>query len=159
MRIALRRLRGALGTALAWAVAWFGAGFIFITTVNVFHLGIFRQYARFSLPIALQWSAAIAAAGFVTGGVFSLYVATVLGGRRVEDLKPARFALAGALIAVLVQLGWYAVMAGADSVTLTSLFWPVLLSASFGSVASYGSIALAQRALPGPRTGIRELGP
>ena len=159
MRIMLRRLRGALGTALAWAAAWFGVGFIFITTVNVLHLDIFRQYARFSLSIALRWSAQAAAVGFITGGVFSVYVATALRGRRVEDLKPARFALAGALIAGLAQVGWIAVMSGLYSVSLQSLFWPALLSASFGGVASYGSIALARRALPDPKRGIGELGP
>jgi hypothetical protein len=148
MEITLRRLRGAAGTALAWAVTWFGAGLLFITTVNVFRLGVFRQYADFSLAIALGWSARVAAVGFITGGIFSLYVATALGGRRLEELKPARFALAGTLVAVLVSFAWYAGWSVFYSLPLKNLLWPVLVPAVFGGVASYGSIALAQRALP-----------
>jgi hypothetical protein len=148
----LRRLRGALGTALTWAAAWFGVGFLFITTINVFHLGIFRQYGRYSLSVGLGWAAQMAAVGFVTGGAFSLYVATALRGRRLEDLRPVRFAFAGSLVAVLVSLGWYGVMAGLYGV-MPNLFWPILLPAALGGAASYGSIALAQRALPKGRTG------
>jgi hypothetical protein len=146
----LRRVRGALGTALTWAAAWFSLAFLFITAINVFRLGIFRQYVWYSLSIGLAWAAQMAAVGFVTGGAFSLYVATVLRGRQLEDLRPVRFAFAGSLVAVLVSLGWYGLLAGIYGV-LPNLLWPVLLPAAMGGVASYGSIALAQRALPKAR--------
>jgi hypothetical protein len=148
MRTILRRLRGALGTALVWALTWFGAGFVFITTVNVFHLGIFRQYANFSLSVALGWSASIAAVGFITGGIFSLYVATALSGKRLEELRPARFALAGTVVAGLASLAWYGGMSLFYPLHLENLVWPVVLPAALGCITSSASIALAQRALP-----------
>ncbi len=149
MRLILRRLRGALGNAVTWAVAWFGTGFLFITAVNVLKLGFFRQYVGFSLSSALEYAATMAVVGFVTGGAFSLYVATAFRDKRLQDLSPARFALGGGLVAVLLSLGVLGVVTGFDVFLLKDLIWPILLPAVLGSVTGYGSIKLAQKALPG----------
>lgn len=153
MSVILRRLRGALGTALAWATAWFGFGFLFITVTNVFHLPVFRQYLNFTLWTALRYALSTAAVGFVTGGLFSLYVATGFGGREVRDLRPVRMAIGGAVVAVAVSLGMLAIglvqaYQGLQLFQLIDLFWPTLLPAALGGATSYASVKLAQRALP-----------
>ncbi|HEX9166648.1 MAG TPA: hypothetical protein VF862_12120 [Gemmatimonadales bacterium] len=151
MRVVLRRLRGALGTALAWSAAWFGFGFLFITAVNLFDLTAFRQYADFTLATALGYALSMAAVGFVTGGLFSLYVAAGFGGRQLRDLRPMRLALGGSVVAVLVSLGMLGigvVQEGYQGLRLMSLLWPTLLPAVLGGATSYGSVKLAQRALP-----------
>jgi len=148
MRLIFRRLRGAVGTALAWAAAWFGAGFLFITAINVFQLGIFRHYTTFSLWNALEYATTMATVGFVTGGAFSLYVIATFRDKRLEDINPARFALGGGLVAVLLSLGLLGVVSGFEVFLLQDLFWPIALPAFLGSVTGYSSIRMARKALP-----------
>jgi hypothetical protein len=153
MSVILRRLRGALGTALVWAAAWFGFGLLFITAVNLFDLTGFRQYADFTLATAPRYALSTAAVGFVTGGLFSSYVAAGFGGRQLRDLRPLRLALGGSVVAVLVSLGMLGIgvlQEGYQGLRLMNLFWSTLLPAVLGGATSYGSVRLAQRALPAP---------
>ena len=63
----------------------------------------------------------MAVVGFVTGGAFSLYVATAFRDERVQDLRPARFALGGGLVAVLLSLGVLGMVPGFDVLLLKDL--------------------------------------
>ena len=158
MRLIFRRLRGAVGTALAWAAAWFGAGFLFITAINVFQLGAFRRYTTFSLWDALEYGMTMATVGFVTGGAFSLYVIAAFRDKRLEDISPTRFALGGGLVAVLLSLGVIGVVSGFEVFLLQDLFWPIVLPAFLGSLTGYSSISIARKALPAARATTGELG-
>jgi hypothetical protein len=157
MKLSLRRLRGALGTALTWAAAWFGAGFLFITLNHVLGLIPFRVYTELFLSNALRYATQMALVGFVTGGTFSLYVASTFRRERLEDLSPGRFALGGALVAVLLSLGLLGVSPGYGVLLLRDLGVPLGMAAVLGGGTSYASIKLAQRELPGPRRGEAEL--
>lgn len=158
MKLIFRRLRGALGTALTWAVVWFGAGFLFVTLNRVLGLIPFRIYTEFFLSIALRYATQMAFVGFITGGTFSLYVASTFRKARLEDLSPGRFALGGGLVAVLLTLALLGVSPGYSMLLLSDLVVPLGMSAVLGGGTGYASIKLAQRELPGSRTTERELG-
>lgn len=157
MKLILRRLRGALGTALTWAAAWFGAGFLFITLNHVLGLIPFRVYTELFLSNALRYATQMAFVGFITGGTFSLYVASTFREKRLEDLSPGRFALGGGLVAVLLTLALLGVAPGYGVLLLSDIVVPLGMSLLLGGGTGYASIKLAQRALPGSRTSERQL--
>jgi len=157
MKLILRRLRGALGTALTWAVAWFGAGFLFITLNHVLGLIPFRVYTELFLSNALRYATQMAFVGFITGGTFSLYVASTFSKERLEDLSPGRFAVGGALVAVFLTLALLGVAPGYGVLLLSDIVVPLGMSAMLGGGTGYASIKLAQRELPGSRTSERQL--
>ena len=148
MKRTLRRLRGALGNALVWAAAWFGAGLVLITGIYLFRLGPSGTFWELFLSNALSYATTMAVVGFVTGGAFSMYVAAVYRDKRLQDLSPCRFALGGGLVAVLLTLAAIGVMTGFDVLLLGDLTAPILISATLGSITGFGSIKMAPRALP-----------
>ena len=83
MRAILRKLRGALGTALTWAVAW---------PVGGFALGIFLYVEGFSQVPLWMFVPLLALSmglyGLVGGALFSAALATVHGRRTLSELKP-----------------------------------------------------------------------
>ncbi len=157
MRLILRRLRGALGTALVWATAWFGAGVLFITINQVLQLLPFRLYAQFFWSNALTYGAQMAAVGFLTGGAFSMYVTATFRDKGVQELSPGRFALGGGLIAVLLSLVSLAVAPGLDVLLLGDLVVPLVMAGFLGGGTGYASIKLARRALPASEAEVDEL--
>ncbi len=128
----LRRIRGAVGTALTWAAAWFGFGAI---VALVGGGGLADLYLQ---------SAGLAAAGFVGGGIFSTVVGIVEGRRRFDEMSLPRFAGWGAVGGFLLAapLVIMSVAVGGTPNVFLSLGAITLL----GAVSAAGSLALARRA-------------
>ncbi len=149
MRSILRKLRGALGTALTWAVVWAVVSFasvtlLYMTTDAVVMLGPFWEVApggafRFGLY------------GLVGGALFSSALATVHGRRMLGELKPARMGLWGGLAGLLVFMGVLGVVAAAGVAIPWSLpmVGVIALGASMyggiGAAIAAGTIKLAQQ--------------
>ncbi|MDP2482304.1 MAG: hypothetical protein Q8W45_03395 [Candidatus Palauibacterales bacterium] len=149
MKKVLRRLRGALGNALVWAVGWFGVGFVLLAGIYLFDG---RTYWSLFLSNALSFATTMAVTGLVTGGAFSAYIAASFQEDRLEDLSPARFALGGGLVALLTALVFvvgYAAIAGVGLPLLDSLVFPLITSAALGTITGFSSLKLAQRSLLG----------
>ena len=147
MKLILRRLRGAFGTALTWAGAWFGAGFLFITLNHVLGVIPFRLYTELPFFGALRYAMQMAVVGLATGGAFSLYVATTFKSKTFRDLTPLRFALGGGLVAVLLTLALLGVSPGYGVLLLSDLVVPLVMAGLLGGGTGYASIILARRAL------------
>lgn len=139
----LRWLRGALGNAVVWGAAWFGAGFILGAVLGwPFEL----RYIRY---IVLNGAVPMGLMGAALGGVFAAYISANFRGKRVGDLSPARFAFGGALVPIPFIL---ALAASAQSwkgwIFLGDLFIPVAFVATLGGLTAYSTVKLAQKSLP-----------
>jgi hypothetical protein len=144
MRGFLRRARGALGTALVWASTWFVAG-----------LGLAAvTYVGFEVPIPF-WRFVLGAArnfagmGFIAGGGFSLYLGIAGRRKRLEDLRPLRFGLGGALVAGLLVPVLHAAISLGTGVPILSgsvLAVASALSALIGGVTAVSTLRIAQGA-------------
>lgn len=137
----LRKIRGALGNALTWGVAWFTGGLAITTTL--FLTGLY--------PAAVGWGVAFAIAmnvgvtGFITGGAFSLYLSVVHRHRQLQELRAGRLALAGAVIAAVLSVGML-VMNGGLILPIQALIGDGLIAATLGALTAGGTIRLSQRA-------------
>ena len=80
MRKWLRRIRGAIGIGLTWALAWFGAGLLLLVVG-------FRADVSFPLFFALL--------GFLAGVTFSGVLGILGGRRRFDQMSLPRFAMWG----------------------------------------------------------------
>ena len=130
MRKWLRRIRGAVGMGLIWAVAWFGFGPILL--------------AGTSLADLLFESAVLGAYGFVGGIVFSGVLGLVERRRRFDEMSLPRFAAWGALGGLSVQIVmWLTFPWAATLGDFLSFSIPLAL---LGAGSSAGSLALARRA-------------
>jgi hypothetical protein len=125
----LRRLRGAIGMGLTWAIAWFGAGVILLLVVGA-------DAADVPFPIGF------ALFGFLAGATFSGVLAIVEGRRRLDQMSLPRFAVWGAVGGLLLS-GIFVVAAdvGGDVILVLG---PVFALSSAASAA--GSLALARLA-------------
>ncbi|MFQ5680217.1 MAG: hypothetical protein ACE5HP_12270 [Gemmatimonadota bacterium] len=128
----LRRLRGAVGMGLTWAMAWFGAGMILLV------VGV-----RADVPFPIGFGAL----GFLAGVTFSGVLGIVEGRRGFDQMSLPRFAtwggVGGLLLSVLFVLG----VALAGDTTLPGhlvFLGPLFAVAGAGSAA--GSLALARKA-------------
>ena len=136
----LRRVRGAIGMGLTWAVAWGGAGAIVM-------LGfLLRTGSRPDAPFPLMF----AAAGLIAGFLFSVVLGLVEGGRRFDQLSLRRFAAWGAAGGFVLAAAFVLAVSLSGS---PAFLWnlvvvgPVFAIAGAGSAA--GSLALARRAQDG----------
>lgn len=133
MKKLLRRIRGAIGMGITWAIAWGLVG------------GVMELIDREGALVDI-WPIVLALPGFVGGVIFSLVFAIAEGRRRFEELSLPRFGALGAAVGVL--LGALAVAAGAaDGAPLLMrgalVVLPVTLLAA-GSASA--TLALARRA-------------
>lgn len=124
----LRRIRGAIGMGLTWAMAWFVAGIILLLVV-----GFGAADVAFPLLFALL--------GFLAGVTFSGVLAIVERRRRFDQMSLPRFAAWGGVGGFLLS-GIFAWAAGLGGEFL--VLGPVLALAGAGSAA--GSLALARMA-------------
>jgi hypothetical protein len=125
----LRRIRGAVGMGLAWAMAWFAAGMVLLLIV-----GPDAADVPFPLGFGLL--------GFLAGATFS-GVLGILGGRRTFDqMSIPRFAGWGAVGGLLFAM-IFVLAAGLGGGVLLVL-GPVFALSSAASAA--GSLALARKA-------------
>lgn len=128
----LKRIRGAIGMGLTWAIAWFGAGLALLLVVG-------PDAADVPFPIGFAFL------GFLSGVTFSGVLGVVEQRRRFDQFSLPRFAGWGAVGGLL--LAGIFVLVGAllgdttlDIVTLGSVFG----LAGAGSAA--GSLAIARKA-------------
>lgn len=140
----LRRLRGALGNAVAWGACWAAV------TLAV-HVGLALVGDGFS------WSAAWREAvrnGFV-GGIASVAFSGVVGwlyrGRRLSEISWVRFGAGGAVVAGLVLPAIMFIgrtISGDGPLSLEKWIASALAAAAFGGVAAGATMKLAQRGDP-----------
>lgn len=131
----LRRIRGAVGMGLTWAVGWaiIGGGIM---------EGIVDPHGK----ILDMWPQTLAIPGFLLGVVFSVVLSIAERRRRFDELSFPRFAGLGAVAGV--ALGSLAIAAGAFPGV------PLLLRAAgiigpltaLSAVSAAGSLALARMA-------------
>jgi hypothetical protein len=134
----MRRIRGAIGMGLTWAVAWFGAGMILM-------LGFLL--ATGSTGADVPYPLGFGAFGFVAGVAFSGVLGLVEGRRRFDQMSLPRFAGWGAAGGFLLSAIFVVVVALVeDPAFLRNLvvLGPVFAVAGSGSAA--GALALARRA-------------
>ena len=124
----LRRIRGAIGMGLTWAIAWFGAGLGLLLVVG---------FGAADVPFPIFFGLF----GFLAGVTFSGVLGIVEGRRRFDQMSLPRFAGWGAVGGLLLSgiLAWAAGLGGEFLV-----LGPVFALAGAGCAA--GSLALARRA-------------
>lgn len=94
----LRRIRGAVGMGLTWAVAWAMVGLLIgVTSLLLPGLPWDRFFAVFDAPLP-----ALAIPGFVGGAIFSVVLGFVARRRRFSELSLPTFAICGAVGGLLL---------------------------------------------------------
>ena len=134
MRRWLRRLRGAVGTALVWASGWAGTGLLLSLT------GLFGSLAAVEYVV---FAGVFAVMGFISGAAFSSILAIAERSRTFDQMSLPRFAGWGAVGGILLQLVFVALGQGTGPILLA-------MCALLGSGSAAGSLALARRAKLGP---------
>ena len=136
-----RRIRGAVGVGLTWAVLWgLGGGLMWLVRTAA-------DNGLQSLDIALFLGSQYAVVGFLGGVTFSALLRLAEGRRRFDQLRARRFAVWGALGGLLIG-GIYAGALmllfgdGFDAATVQFL----AIDALFGAGSAAGSLAIARRA-------------
>ena len=118
-----RRIRGAVGMGLTWALAWFAAG----VAMAVFVIGL--EHVEEPFPIVFGFL------GFLAGAAFSVLLGLVEGRRRFDEMSLPRFAgwgaAGGLLLATFMGIttGF-----GTDLPTLAIVFWMTVLTTLVMSV-------------------------
>ncbi len=96
----LRRIRGAVGTALTWAAGWSVVGAIFGTVLGRDPAALLGLAYSFAIP------------GFIGGAIFSAVLGIVEGRRRFDQMSLPRFAVWGALGGGLLSVLLFAAGSG-----------------------------------------------
>ncbi len=158
----LRRIRGAVGMGLTWAVGWalFGV-LIGITSLLLPGLPWDLFFEVFDAPLP-----ALAVPGFVGGAFFSMVLGIAGRRRRFDELSLPRFAALGAVGGLLLGLFPAAMVAvGLASANVDVwLFTAVIIGplSLLSAVSASGSLALARmtedRALLEAREDVAEVG-
>ena len=125
----MRRIRGAFGMGLTWALAWFAAGMALLLVV-----GPDAADVPFPLGFGLL--------GFLAGVTFSGVLGLVEGRRSFDQMSIPRFAGWGAVGGVIFS-GVFVAVAGLGGAVLLVLA-PVFALSS--SACAAGSLALARKA-------------
>lgn len=136
-----RRIRGAIGMGLTWAIAWAVGGVLIGVASNIFPGPLFDAFFRvFDAPLP-----ALAIPGFIGGVLFSLVLGVAARDRRFDQLSLPRFAALGAVGGILLCL-IPALLAGGGAIGLGA--WTVITSAFvlFSTTSAAGSLLLARRA-------------
>ena len=123
----LKRIRGAVGMGLTWAVAWAVVGAIFGSAVIG---GTDAAMRLFEFGVS----------GFIGGAFFSTVLGIAEGRRRFDQMSLPRFAAWGAVGGLLLSMFVFAAELGQTDLR----FLMVLPLLGAGSAA--GSLALARRA-------------
>lgn len=143
----LRRIRGAVGMGLTWAVVW---------AVVAVGVGLLVDPDG---SMDEMWPAIGAYPGFLGGVVFSVVLAIVARRRRLEELSISRVAAWGAVAGLLVGIFPFTIGDPTTEIPLWQLATLVIGSITLLSAGSAaGSLALARmaerRALPGARADV-----
>jgi hypothetical protein len=148
----LRRIRGAIGMGLIWALAWFGAGIALLLVVG---------FGAADVPFPLGFGML----GFFAGVTFSVVLVILEGRRGFDQLSLPRFAAWGAagglLLSVMFVLAAAALAEGTAFIRNLVFLGPLFAVA--GAASAAGSLALARmaedRALPSAGAHLAEVGP
>jgi hypothetical protein len=125
----LRRVRGVLGTAFTWAIAWTGLGA---------GLGILAGIPfNYLIPMALNG----AASGFIAGASFAVILSVAERHSTLENLSLRRVALWGAVGGLLLSF-----IPMAFGVPVPYLLGPLVINTGIGAGMATGSVFLARRA-------------
>jgi hypothetical protein len=131
----LRRIRGAIGMGLIWALAWFGAGMVLLLIVG-------PDAADVPFPLGFGML------GFFAGVSFSAVLVLAEGRRSFNQMSLPRFAgwgaVGGLLLSGLFVLTAAAVAEGPAFLLNLVFLGPIFAAAGAGSAA--GSLALARMA-------------
>ena len=130
----LRKIRGAVGMGLAWAVGWFGVGAVVGTGTAIWLGGPIYGIAG---SLAFGW----ARWGFVGGVLFSGILSVTERRRSLADLSSARLTLWGALGGLLIAIP-AVVSVGFTPFSLI----PGSIAVLLGAISARGTLALARRA-------------
>lgn len=128
MKSWVRRIRGAIGVGLTWAVAWFGAGMVLLLIVG---------FGAADVPFPLFFGLL----GFLAGATFAGILGIVGRRRRFDQLSLSRFAGWGAFGGLLLS-GVFVLASGLGGEFL--VLGPVFALA--GAISAAGTLALARRA-------------
>lgn len=129
----LRRVRGAFGLALTWAVTWAIAAGLTGGPISAILLWIRGTHVPLPLLVG-AFGLAGAISGFVSGAGFALLLTTSARRHTLGDINPLQFGLLGAIPAAVFGM------------VLFRHAGLALLATGFGYVAATGSLVLARRA-------------
>ena len=132
-----RRIRGAVGMGLIWAMAWFGAGLVLLLVIFV--VGASGADVPFPLGFGLL--------GFLAGVTFSGVLGIAEGRRRFDQVSLPRFAGWGAAGGFLLSAIFVVVVAlVGDPAFLRNLVVLGPVFAFGGAASAAGALARARRA-------------
>lgn len=143
MKTLFRRLRGIIGNAVFWGIAWFAIAFT-IQAIGRFPNSIL------ALQAFLGPSTVAGLFGSMTGAVFSAYIAARFRNNRLEDIGAGQFALGGVLIGLLAALLLQAtgflpqILIPSD---LRYVLYGMAVFGTIGGVTALSSIKIARRSL------------
>lgn len=127
-----RRIRGALGMGLSWALAWFGAGMVLLVIV-----GPDAADVPFPLGFGLL--------GFLAGVTFSGVLAIAGARRTFDEISMPRFALWGGIGGLLFGVGFVFTVGALGAASLPVLGMSAIFALA-GAGSAAGSLALARMA-------------
>jgi hypothetical protein len=134
----LRRLRGAVGMGIAWAVGGALVG------------GVMEFIANFvpGLNTVDMWIPLFAMPGFVGGTVFSIVLGIAARRRKFHELSLPMFAALGAIGGVLLGAFALSIGFGGDLPILLKVPWAVGPITLFSTAMATGTLALARMGEP-----------
>ena len=144
----LRRLRGAVGTGLTWAVIWVLAGLLIGVASKLVPGPLDFFFEVFDAPLP-----AIAMPGFIGGVLFSIVLGIAARRRRFSELSLTRFAAWGALGGLLMTLLPFAMVAvglasthGAKEINPLKITAVMSILVVLSAASATASLLIARRA-------------
>ncbi len=125
----IRRVRGIIGTAFTWAIAWVGLG-----------AGI-GALAGFNLSYLLRMALNNSVSGFIAGASFAVILSVAERQNSLKDLSLRRVALWGAVGGLLLSF-----IPLAFGVPVPYLLGPLVINVGIGAGMASGSVVMARRA-------------
>ena len=146
MRKWLKRIRGAVGMGLTWAIGWGFVGGL----LGVLWLAVVETPAT-TLAFALALFQAGALVGFILGGTFSVVLAMEGRGRAFDEISLLRFTIWGAFGGLLMWAPLALTLVGAagwsvGGTDLLELALTTTVLALLGAGSAAGTLVLARRA-------------
>jgi len=139
----LRRIRGAIGTGVAWALAW--------ATVETAVLGATLLLGGLSVPL-IAFAARVASGatfGFLSGLVFSTAFSIVNRSKSFEEIRLGQTTLLGAGAGTLFPTAFLAALAVAGiPIPVLAVVVNLLTGAGMGALTSYGLVRIARSGSP-----------
>lgn len=139
-----RRIRGALGNAIVFAVGWTVAGF-----ATWLLLRQARSVPPLSLLDGIGMSVRVGVMGFITGAAFPGIMRLAYRGKRLSEISWVRFGIVGGIVTGLfvpVFMQTMNILSGDGMVPMALIGDDILLAAAFGAGMAALSLRLAQYA-------------